>query len=66
MPMSERERLVKVYFQVDLAYEQIANIRERHHHDGDFLIDERPLKELADGLYQWRKRLETELYGPTD
>jgi hypothetical protein len=64
--VNERERKIKVYVEVDMAHNLVAGIWERHHHDGDFAVDSRPLKELVDGLYRWRKRLETELYGPAD
>lgn len=60
--MTERDRKVKVYTELNLACDLIANIRERHHDDGQWQIDCRQLYDIAEGLYRWRKRLEEELY----
>lgn len=60
--MNERDRLVRVYTEINIAYSLIADIREKHHHDGEVEVGTAELDTLAHTLYRWRERLEQKVY----
>lgn len=64
--MNERDSLIKAYVEVNMAYNLVADLREKHHHDGDFEVEDAELTTLARTLYRWRERLEQKVYSKSN